>query len=146
MKLRKSLQGEQKYYLANLSFYFALNIDDRINCGPVLENIVYCYVRSLGYEVSVGRIGKLKCDFVMRSPEVEYAYVQVAMTVMNDRKTEDREYRPLEQIRDNLPKFVITRGDPIQHRSGIVHENVTELIGGRTFGLAQTSASAGADC
>ena len=108
----------------------------RINYGPVLENIVYCYARSLGYEVSVGRIGRLECDFAMRSPEMEYAYVQVAMTIMKSRETEDREYRPLEQIRDNWPKFVITRGDPIQHRSGIVHENVVELVGeGRTFGL-----------
>lgn len=146
MKSRKSLKGEQKYYLADLSFYFALNTDNRINYGPVLENIVYNYARSLGYEVSVGRIGKLECDFVMRSPEMEYAYVQVAMTIMNDRKTEDREYCPLERIQDNWPKFVITRSDPIQYRSGIVHENVTELIGeGRTFGLAQASVSAGAD-
>ena len=134
MKSRKSLRGEQKYYLADLSFYFALNTDNRINYGPVLENIVYNYARSLGYEVSVGRIGKLECDFVLRSPEMEYAYVQVAMTIMNDRATEDREYRPLEQIRDNWPKFVITRNDPIQHRNGIVHENVTDLIGdGRSF-------------
>ena len=141
MKSRKSLQGEQKYYLADLSFYFALNTDNRINYGPVLENIVYSYARSLGYEVSVGRIGKLECDFVMRSPEMEYAYVQVAMTIVNDRKTEDREYRPLEQIRDSWPKFVITRGDPIQHRGGIVHENVTELIGeGRTCGMARSSS------
>lgn len=146
MKSRKSLRGEQKYYLADLSFYFALNTDNRINYGPVLENIVYNYARSLGYEVSVGRIGKLECDFVMRSPEMEYAYVQVAMTIMNDRATEDREYRPLERIKDNWPKFVITRNDPIQHRSGIVHENVTELIGkGRTFGLAQRSVSSDAD-
>ncbi|MDM8246813.1 hypothetical protein QUW40_09410 [Collinsella tanakaei] len=27
MKSRKSLQGEQKYYLADLSFYFALDTD-----------------------------------------------------------------------------------------------------------------------
>ena len=133
--------GEQKYYLADPSFYFALNTDNRINCGPALENIVYCYARSLGYEVSVGRIGRLECDFAMRSPEMEYGYVQVAITIMSDRKTEDREYRPLEQIRDNWPKFVITRSDPIQRRGGIVHENVTELIGeGRTFGLAQQGA------
>ena len=145
MKSRKSLQGEQKYYLADLSFHFALNTDNRINYGPVLENIVYRYVRRPGYEVSVGRIGKLECDFVLRSTEVEYAYVQVAMTVMNDLATEDREYRPPEQIGDNWPKFVITRGDPIQSRGGIVHESVTELIGeGRTFGLARPSASAGA--
>ncbi len=113
----------------------------------MLENIVYCYARSLGYEVSVGRIGRLECGFVMRSPEMEYAYVQVAMAIMGDRETEDREYRPLEQIRDNWPKFVITRSDPIQRRSGIVHENVTELVGEeRTFGLAQASASAGVGC
>lgn len=146
MKSRKSLQGEQKYYLADLSFYFALNTDNRINYGPVLENIVYNYARSLGYEVSVGRIGKFECDFVLRSPEMEYAYVQVAMTIMNDRATEDREHRPLERIRDNWPKFVITRSDPIQHRGGIVHENVTELIGeGRTFRLVRASVTAGAD-
>lgn len=134
MKSRKSLHGEQKYYLADLSFYFALNTDNRINYGPVLENIVYRYAKSKGYEVSVGRIGKLECDFILRDDGMRYAYVQVAMTIMNDRATEDREYRPLEQIRDNYPKFVLTRNDPVQHRSGIIHENITELIGeGRDF-------------
>lgn len=34
-----------------------------------------------------------------------------------------------EIIRDNYPKFVLTRNDPIQHRSGIIHENLTDLIG-----------------
>lgn len=134
MKSRKSLRGEQKYYLADLSFYFALNTDNRINYGPVLENIVYCYARSRGCEVSVGRIGNLECDFILRDGEMNYAYVQVAMTIMSDRATEEREYRPLERIRDNYPKFVITRNDPVQHRSGIIHENITELIGdGRGF-------------
>lgn len=138
MKSRKSLQGEQKYYLADLSFYFALNTDNRINYGPVLENIVYRYAKCRGYEVSVGRIGKLECDFILRDDSMRYAYVQVAMTIMNDRATEDREYRPLEQIRDNYPKFVITRSDPIQHRNGIIHENVAELIGeGRNFSALQ---------
>lgn len=142
MKSRKSLKDERKYYLADLSFYLALNTDNRIDYGPVPENIVYSYARSLGYEVGVGGIGRLECDFVVRSPEMEYAYVQVAMTIVRDRKNEDREYRPLEQIRDNRPKSVITRSDPIQHRGGIVHENVTELIGeGRTFGLVRRSAS-----
>ena len=129
MKSRKSLTGEQKYYLADLSFYFALNTDNRINYGPALENIVYNYARSLGYEVSVGRIGKLECDFILRGRDMGYSYVQVAMTIMGSVKTEDREYRPLEQIRDNYPKFVITRADPIQRRNGIIHENVTDLIG-----------------
>jgi hypothetical protein len=57
-------------------------------------------------------------------------------------KTEDREYRPLEQIRDNYPKFAITRADPIQHRSGILHENATDLIGeGRDFSTRRSWVS-----
>ena len=135
VKSRKSLAGEQKYYPADLSLYFALNTDNRINYGPVLENIVYRYAKGLGYEVSVGRIGKLECDFIMRGRDMGYSYVQVTMTIMASEKTEDREYRPLEQIRDNYPKFVLTRADPIQRRSGIIHENVPELIaGGLDFG------------
>lgn len=128
MKSRKSLQDAQKYYLADLSFYFALNTDNRINYGPVLENIVYNYAQSLGYEVGVGRIGKLECDFVIRSPEMEYAYIQMAMTIMGDRSTEEREYQPLEQIRDNWPKYLLTRSAPIQQRNGIIHVNIPEFI------------------
>lgn len=128
MKSRKSLQDEQKYYLADLSFHFALNTGNRINYGPVLENIVYNYARSLGYEVGVGRIGKLECDFVIRSPEMEYAYIQMAMTIMGDRSTEEREYQPLEQIRDNWPKYLLTRSAPIQQRNGIIHVNIPEFI------------------
>ena len=59
MKSRKSLNGEKKYYLSDLSSYFALNTDNRIYYGPVLENIVFTYAESNGYSVSVGRIGYL---------------------------------------------------------------------------------------
>ena len=134
LKSRKTLRGEQKYYLADLGFYFALNTDNRINYGPVLENIVYRYARAQGCKVSVGRIGKLECDFILRNPEMGYAYVQVAMTIMADRSTEEREYRPFGQIRDNYPKYLLTRGDVIQQRDGIIHANIPEFMQeGRTF-------------
>ena len=134
LKSRKSLRGEQKYYLADLSFYFALNTDNRINYGPVLENIVYRYALAQGCKVSVGRIGKLECDFILRNPEMGYAYVQVAMTIMADRATEEREYRPFQQIRDNYPKYLLTRSDPIQQRDGIIHANIPEFMQeGRAF-------------
>lgn len=133
LKSKKSLQGEEKFYLADLSFYFTSNVDNRINYGPVLENIVYQYMRSKDYEVSVGRIGNLECDFLIRSPEMEYSYVQVAMTIMNDEKTEDREYRSLEAIRDNYPKYILTRDDLIQHRNGIKHFNIPEFIAEERF-------------
>lgn len=128
LKSRRSLAGEQKYYLADPAFYFAANTDNRINYGPVLENIVYTYAKTQNLAVSIGRIGKLECDFILRNNQMQYAYVQVAMTIMNSRETEDREYRPLEQIRDNYAKYVMTRNDLIQRRNGIRHVNLPEFI------------------
>lgn len=128
MKSKKSLKGEKKYYLADTSFYFSTNTDNRINYGPALENIVYIYARSRDYEISIGRIGKLECDFILRSTDMEYAYVQVSYTINESKQTEDREYRPLECIRDNYPKYVMTTDYLLQHRSGIHHVNLMDFI------------------
>lgn len=128
LKSRRSIIGEQKYYIADLSFYFMNNVDQRINYGPVLENIVYQYARSNNYAVSIGRIGNLECDFIVRSKYNQYAYIQVAMTIMNSKKTEDREYAPLENIKDGYPKYLLTRNDMIQRRNGIKHVNIPAFM------------------
>ena len=128
MKSKRALSGEKKYYLADISFYFATNTDNRINYGPALENIVYIYARSLDYAVSVGRIGKLECDFIMRDTKLDYSYVQVAYTISESQTTEDREYAPLESITDNYPKYVLTTDYLLQNRSGIKHVNLLEFM------------------
>ena len=134
MKSRKSIAGEKKYYLSDLSFYFALNTDNRINYGPVLENIVYLYAKSLDSKVSVGRIGKLECDFIIRDTSMNYAYVQVAYTIALSKETEDREYKPLEMIRDNYPKYVVTTDYLLQKRNGIWHINLIDFMkAGKSF-------------
>lgn len=128
MKSKRSLSSEQKYYLADLSLYFITNTDNRINYGPVLENIIYLHLRTNGYTVSVGKIGKLECDFIIRNNNMEYVYIQVAMTILNSKETEDREYTCLEKIKDNYPKYVITKNDLLQHRNGIKHMNIVDFI------------------
>lgn len=128
MKSKKSICGEKKYYLADISIYFALNTDNRINYGPALENMVYIYARSLDYSVSVGRIGRLECDFILRDNELNYAYVQVAYTINESKTTEDREYAPLEGIADNHPKYVATTDFLLQKRNGIHHINLLEFM------------------
>ena len=128
MKSKKSLSGEKKYYLADTSFYFVQNTDNRINFGPVLENITYIYARSHDYSVSVGRIGKLECDFILRNNEMSYSYVQVSYTIALSKETEDREYRPLESIKDNYPKYVVTVDSLLQQRNGIKHVNLVDFM------------------
>ena len=128
MKSRKSLSGEKKYYISDLSFYYSLNTDNRINYGPVLENIVYFYARSQGDSVSIGKIGNLECDFMIRNAAMDYSYVQVAYTIALSKDTEDREYRPLEKIADNYPKYVMTTDYLLQQRSGIKHVNLMDFM------------------
>ena len=128
LKSRRSIAGEKKYYLADTSFYFACNTDNRINFGPALENIVYIYARSKDYSVSIGRIGKLECDFILRDSNLNYSYVQVAYTINESKATEDREYSSLENIRDNYPKYVMTTDYILQNRNGIMHVNLMEFI------------------
>ena len=135
MKSKRSLHGEEKYYLSDLSFYFSRNTDGRINYGPVLENIVYNYVCSKGYKASIGRIGKLEVDFILRKRSDEYSYVQVARTIDNDHYdengkniTEEREYRPFERIADGYPKYLITMDKLLQKRNGIKHLNIVDMM------------------
>lgn len=128
IKSKRALSGEKKYYLADLSFYFALNTDNRINYGPALENMVYFYARSMDYAVSVGRIGKLECDFIVRDKEQNYSYIQTAYTIALSRETEEREYRALEAVRDNYKKYVVTTDYLLQKRNGIEHVNMMDFM------------------
>lgn len=128
MKSKKMIKGERKYYLSDLSFYYALNTDNQFNYGSSLENIVYLYAKSHNYSVSVGRIGKLECDFILRDSKLNYSYIQVSYTITLSKDTEDREYRPLEHIKDNHPKYVATTDYILQKRNGIKHINIIDFM------------------
>ena len=129
LKSRKSIQGEKKFFLSDLGFNFAVNVDNRIFFGPTLENIVFTFLRSEGYKVSVGRIGKLECDFIVRRHDA-YAYIQVAMSIAAQ-ETEEREYAPFGLIRDNYPKILLTLDPLRQQRDGIRHLNLIDVLLGK---------------
>ena len=136
LKSKKSLNGEEKYYLTDLSFYFSQQTDNRINYGPVLENIIYNYALLKGYSASIGRIGNLEIDFILRNELTnDYSYVQVSRTIDNgiyDEKglpvTEEREYAPLEKIKDGYLKYLLTMDKLFQRRSGVKHINILDFI------------------
>ena len=78
--------------------------------------------------VSIGKIGQLECDFILRDDFLNYSYIQIAYTILESKKTEDREYTSLELIKDNYPKYVLTTDYLIQKRNGIIHANLMEFI------------------
>lgn len=127
MKSKRSLQGGEKYYLADTGIYFARNVNATMDYGPLLENAVYTYLKSKDYRVSVGQIGKLEVDFITRRADEGYAYIQVSLSVA-DKAVEEREYRPFSKVRDNYPQYLLTL-DPLPlEKDGVTHQNLVELM------------------
>lgn len=127
IKSKSVLKGEKKYYLADLSIYYSQNTDNRINYGPVLENVMYSYLKSKNYKLAVGYIGKLECDFIARANYDDYYYIQISKDI-SDKDTEEREYRPFYMIKELYPRYLFTMDMLLQKRDGVKHENIVDFI------------------
>lgn len=128
IKSKISLSGEKKYYLADLSIYFLYNTDNRFNYGPILENILHNYLISKGYNLSVGKIGKLEVDFIARYQNDNYFYIQVSKNIDNE-KTAEREYRPFYEIKDMYPRYLFLLDLIIKDNiDGIKNVNIAKFI------------------
>ncbi|MCR1960359.1 hypothetical protein [Thomasclavelia cocleata] len=97
------------------------------------ENIVFIYVKRLDCSIGVGRIGKLECDFILFSRDMNYSYVQVVYTIGLGKETENREYKPLERIKDNYQKYVIMTNYFLQRRNGIYHVNIIDFMNKKIY-------------
>ena len=136
LKSKKSIRRDQKYYLADLAVYFAVNTDNRFSYGPSLENIVYLYLVSNDYQVSIGKIGNFECDFIVRDKSQNYAYIQVAYTLQGEdqiatERIKEREYRPFRLIKDGYPRYIISLDRFRDRQEGVKHINAIDLFLGK---------------
>ena len=94
----------------------------------VIENAVYKHLCYLGYEVKVGVLNAGEVDFVCTKPG-ETVYVQ-ASYIVAEQTTRDREFGPLEKIRDNHPKYVISATPLLTQRdeNGITHLSLRRFL------------------
>lgn len=92
-----------------------------------------------GYRVSVGKLsstttnsnGKkeratIEVDFIAKKNKTT-EYYQVALTTL-DKNILDREFKPLEKIRDNYPKFLLTLDPGVGESGGIRRINVLDWL------------------
>jgi predicted AAA+ superfamily ATPase len=124
---REYLKANDKYYVADIGMRYYLLGDKMKDHGAILENIVYLELRRRGYKVHVGRMGDLEIDFIAFKTGIP-EYYQVVLTVM-DEETRAREMRPLEKIRDNYGKYIITM-DPVLggNDRGIITVNAMNFL------------------
>jgi len=128
LKGRKQLATQEKYYLVDAGL---LNIlvgkEPLTDRGHILENIVYLELVRRGKKVWTGTARNTEVDFVCKNKTGEIEYYQVAWQMTNE-STVEREFRALEKIKDNYPKFLLTTDSFTQDRAGIKHLNVFDWL------------------
>ena len=94
----------------------------------VIENAVYKQLCFLGYDVKVGVLNAGEVDFVCTKPG-KTVYVQ-ASYIISEESTRQREFVPLENIRDNHPKYVISATPLLTQRdeNGIIHLSLRKFL------------------
>ena len=103
---RKIFEIGDKFYFEDLGMRHLLIPYQQKDIQKVLENLVFHHLKTLGYNVYVGRLNDKEIDFVADNYE-NNMYLQVAYMI-SDEKTHEREFGNLLKIPDNCTKMVIS--------------------------------------
>ena len=129
---REDIQGKQllstneKYYLADHGVREAVFGGNMKDINLILENLVFMEALRRGYDITVGRAGNQKIDFILRKRE-DKIYIQVTYLLASE-ETINREFGVYNAISDNYPKYVVSMDEINLSRNGIKHMNIREFL------------------
>ena len=107
IKGKEFLTTMNKYYVTDIGMRNMLVKGRESDIGHILENIIYLELKRRGCEVYVGQLGpEGEVDFVaMKDGKLEYYQVS---EITIDKHVLRRELAPLQKIKDNYPKYLLT--------------------------------------
>jgi predicted AAA+ superfamily ATPase len=126
--LKKFEIGEKYFFedigLRNSQIGFSLQRD----IHKLIENAVYLHLRTLQYDVFVGKKDNLEIDFV-GIKQGKKVYIQATYLLTED-ATKNREFGNLRSIQDNYPKYVVSLDEFYREsdNQGIKHIHLREFL------------------
>ena len=124
-----------KAYLRTLGKYYIVDTGLRNyllgfregDTGHIIENIIYFELLRRGYDVAIGKMDQKEIDFIATKAD-EKKYIQVTESMLSP-ETRERELSPLQKIRDNYEKIIITlEYDFTQTQDGIKIVNILDYL------------------
>ena len=95
-----------KYYIVDIGLRnYLLGFRNR-DSGHAIENVVYFELLRRGYDVAIGKIDNQEVDFIATTAD-DKLYIQVTESMQSE-DVRERELSPLQKIRDNYEKLVLS--------------------------------------
>lgn len=130
---KKVFKNQEKYYLVDHGIREAVYGNNDRNIDQVLENIVFIELMRHGWNVTVGdtpnsehESSSKEIDFIA-SRGSERKYFQVCY-LLAEESTIKREFSPLEMLRSDFPKYVLSFDEVNRSQRGIVHLNIRDFL------------------
>ena len=106
IKGKEYLRTLGKYYIVDIGLRnFLLGFRNR-DSGHAIENVVYFELLRRGYGVAIGKIDNQEVDFIATTAD-DKLYIQVTESMQSE-DVRKRELAPLQKIRDNYEKIVLS--------------------------------------
>ena len=106
IKGKEYLRTLGKYYIVDIGLRnYLLGFRNR-DSGHSIENVVYFELLRRGYDVAIGKIDNQEVDFIATTAD-DKLYIQVTESMQSE-DVRKRELSPLQKIRDNYEKIVLS--------------------------------------
>ncbi|MDD6489329.1 MAG: ATP-binding protein [Clostridia bacterium] len=106
IKCKEYLRTLSKFYIVDIGLRnYLLGIRNR-DTGHTIENVVYFELVRRGYDVAIGKIDNAEVDFIATTTD-DKKYIQVTESMQSE-DVRKRELAPLQKIRDNYEKIVLS--------------------------------------
>jgi hypothetical protein len=127
IKGKKYLKTLRKYYVVDTGIRNAILGYRNVDMGHILENIVFLELKRKGYTIKIGKIDEYEVDFIVSNQNTK-KYYQVTES-LKDSKVLERECKPLEKIKDNYEKIILSMDKSfIKDKNGIKFQNIIEFL------------------